>query len=66
MIKAVIWDNDGVLVVTEGLYFKATLEVLSEIGVDLIIEFFFHQGHPRIIGGISGRPNFLGRFAMGA
>jgi HAD superfamily hydrolase (TIGR01509 family) len=35
MIKAVIWDNDGVLVDTEELYFKATREVLSEIGVDL-------------------------------
>jgi beta-phosphoglucomutase-like phosphatase (HAD superfamily) len=40
MIKAVIWDNDGVLVDTEELYFKATLEVLPEIGVDMIIKLF--------------------------
>jgi len=40
MIKAVIWDNDGVLVDTEELYFKATREVLSEIGVDLTTKLF--------------------------
>jgi len=40
MVKAVIWDNDGVLVDTEELYFKATREVLSEIGVDLTTELF--------------------------
>jgi len=40
MIKAVIWDNDGVLVDTEELYFKATREVLSQIGVDLTAELF--------------------------
>ena len=40
MIKAVFWDNDGVLVDTEKLYFKATREVLSEIGVDLTTELF--------------------------
>ena len=40
MVKAVIWDNDGVLVDTEELFFKATREVLSEIGVDLTAELF--------------------------
>lgn len=40
MIKAVIWDNDGVLVDTEELYFKATREALSEIGIDLTSELF--------------------------
>ena len=40
MIKAVFWDNDGVLVDTEKLYFKATREVLSEIGIDLTVELF--------------------------
>jgi len=40
MIKAVLWDNDGVLVDTEKLYFKATREVLAEIGVDLTTELF--------------------------
>ena len=37
MVKVVIWDNDGVLVDTEELYFKTTLGVISEIGVDLTI-----------------------------
>ena len=40
MLKTVIWDNDGVLVDTEEMYFKATREVLSEIGVDLTPELF--------------------------
>jgi len=34
-IKAILWDNDGVLVDTEHLYFRATREVLSCVGVDL-------------------------------
>ena len=40
MVKAVLWDNDGVLVDTEKLYFKASQEVLSEIGIDLTTELF--------------------------
>jgi HAD superfamily hydrolase (TIGR01509 family) len=35
MIKAILWDNDGVLVDTEGLFFRATKEVLAGAGVDL-------------------------------
>jgi HAD superfamily hydrolase (TIGR01509 family) len=35
MIKAVFWDNDGVLVDTERLYFEATRRILSGIGVEL-------------------------------
>jgi HAD superfamily hydrolase (TIGR01509 family) len=35
MIKAILWDNDGVLVDTEGLYFQATREILARVGVDL-------------------------------
>ena len=53
MLKAVIWDNDGVLVDTEELYFKATREVLSEIGVDLTAELFnrisFNAGPKHIL-----------------
>ena len=30
MIKAIFWDNDGVLVDTEALYFQATQSVLAE------------------------------------
>jgi HAD superfamily hydrolase (TIGR01509 family) len=35
MIKAILWDNDGVLVETEHLYFRATQETLAQIGIDL-------------------------------
>ncbi len=31
----VLWDNDGVLVDTEGLYFQATKTVLKTLGIDL-------------------------------
>ena len=36
----VLWDNDGVLVDTEGLYFRATQAALSEVGVELTSEQF--------------------------
>lgn len=35
MIRAVFWDNDGVLVDTEKLYFQATRELLLQAGVTL-------------------------------
>jgi HAD superfamily hydrolase (TIGR01509 family) len=35
MIRAVFWDNDGVLVDTEKLYFQATRELLLGTGVTL-------------------------------
>ena len=48
MIKAIFWDNDGVLVDTERLYFQATQETLESVGVTLnkehYIEFFLRQG----------------------
>ena len=34
-IKALLWDNDGVLVDTEHLYFEATQRVLASAGVEL-------------------------------
>ena len=33
-IQALFWDNDGVLVDTEPLYFQATSESLREVGID--------------------------------
>ena len=33
MIKAIFWDNDGVLVDTERLYYLATQQVLSTVNV---------------------------------
>lgn len=35
MLKAIFWDNDGVLVDTEELYFEATRAVLQEAGFAL-------------------------------
>jgi len=40
MIKAILWDNDGVLVDTEPLYFAATREVLGEVGIILTEEMY--------------------------
>ena len=36
----ILWDNDGVLVDTEGLYFRATRIVLATVGVDLTVDRF--------------------------
>ena len=48
MIKAVFWDNDGVLVETEHLYFEANRQVLETAGValteDQYIDLFLVQG----------------------
>ncbi len=38
MIKAIFWDNDGVLVDTEWLFFRATRESMAQIGVDVTQE----------------------------
>src|SRR5512143_3712683 len=34
-IRAILWDNDGVLVDTEHLYYRATREVMASVGVEL-------------------------------
>ena len=48
MIKAIFWDNDGVLVDTERLYFLATQQVLATVDVHLTKEqyrkFYLAQG----------------------
>ena len=48
MIKAILWDNDGVLVDTERLYFLATQHVLATVGIPLTkaqyVELFLVQG----------------------
>lgn len=43
MIRAILWDNDGVLVDTEGLYFQAGREILATQGVALTREDFAEQ-----------------------
>lgn len=40
MIEAVLFDNDGVLVETEHLYFEASREILAERGIALDLEQF--------------------------
>jgi len=40
MIRAVFWDNDGVLVDTELLYYRSTREVLRRVGIDLTVAAF--------------------------
>jgi HAD superfamily hydrolase (TIGR01509 family) len=46
--SALLWDNDGVLVDTEGLYFQATREVLATVGVELTealyLQLFLREG----------------------
>jgi HAD superfamily hydrolase (TIGR01509 family) len=48
MIRAIFWDNDGVLVDTEHLYFEATQQVLGQAGIALTeddyVELFLRQG----------------------
>jgi len=40
MFKAILWDNDGVLVNTESHYFAASHEALEEIGIELTMDAF--------------------------
>ncbi|MEE9910819.1 MAG: HAD family phosphatase [Deltaproteobacteria bacterium] len=40
MIKAIFWDNDGVLVDTEGIFFRANEETLAGVGISLQWEQF--------------------------
>jgi beta-phosphoglucomutase-like phosphatase (HAD superfamily) len=40
MLKAIFWDNDGVLVDTEGIYFEVTRTVLADAGFPLRTEEF--------------------------
>lgn len=40
LIKTILWDNDGVLVDTEELYFDATREAAARVGIELTQEQF--------------------------
>jgi HAD superfamily hydrolase (TIGR01509 family) len=40
MVEAILWDNDGVLVDTERLYFQATQRALASAGVELTLELY--------------------------
>ncbi|HKK00914.1 MAG TPA: HAD family phosphatase [Desulfuromonadales bacterium] len=43
MIRGIFWDNDGVLVDTEGLYYRASAEALGELGIELSREEFIER-----------------------
>ena len=49
MIKAIFWDNDGVLVDTEKLYYRANKAIFSNIGIilteEMYIENFLNRSH---------------------
>jgi HAD superfamily hydrolase (TIGR01509 family) len=61
--RAIFWDNDGVLVDTEHLYFEASRQVLARVGIELTeadyCELFLHQGkgawHLAEERGVAGR-----------
>lgn len=40
MLKAIFWDNDGVLVDTERLYFRATQEIFATAGIEFTEEMY--------------------------
>ena len=40
VLKAILWDNDGVLVDTEGLYYQSNQETFAEVGHSLAPETF--------------------------
>jgi len=40
MIEAILWDNDGILVDTERLFFESTRRILATIGIQLTSERF--------------------------
>lgn len=49
MIKAIFWDNDGILVDTERLYFAATKKILATVDIELTkemyIDYFLIRGN---------------------
>lgn len=40
MVEAILWDNDGVLVDTERLFFESTRRTLAKVGLELSLEQF--------------------------
>lgn len=50
MLQGILWDNDGVLVDTEQLFFTANKELLNSYGLDLSEDDFFNWYLIRNIG----------------
>ena len=42
-IQALLWDNDGVLVDTEGLYFQANREIFAQAGLEFSREVYIRH-----------------------
>lgn len=40
MLKGIFWDNDGILVDTEPLYFQAMRETLAAVGIHLTLDLY--------------------------
>ncbi|MDY0261424.1 MAG: HAD family phosphatase [Syntrophotalea acetylenica] len=40
MLKGIFWDNDGILVDTEPLYYRAMQETLAEVGIPLPMDLY--------------------------
>ncbi|MSN24830.1 MAG: HAD hydrolase-like protein [Geobacter sp.] len=40
MFDGIFWDNDGVLMETEHLYYQANAEALAQVGIELTLEDF--------------------------
>ena len=65
MLKAILWDNDGVLVDTEKYYFKATKELFKKYGAELTKEDYFeyylkqNTGAWHLLGDLAGDENKL-------
>jgi HAD superfamily hydrolase (TIGR01509 family) len=43
MIKAILWDNDGILVDTEKFYYQATKDILARYNVELTKELYIEN-----------------------
>jgi HAD superfamily hydrolase (TIGR01509 family) len=43
MFKAIFWDNDGTLVDTEMLFYRASRQILAEAGVALERDYYIHK-----------------------
>ncbi len=43
MVEAILWDNDGVLVDTEGLFYEATRVALARAGIDFTLELYLEH-----------------------
>ena len=64
MLKGILWDNDGVLVDTEHLYYLSNKELLSEYNLDLTesdyFEWYLMRQHRLLAPARRNRPDQRG------